>query len=90
MHEFQKDEQQAAREFSARVDRITSHQKSMTMPAHEAMKVAKIVRWALWASMKPFAWYDVFNDHIYRNEAEAKKAEAGGNTIFPLYKKEEA
>lgn len=35
--------------------------------------------------MKPFAWYDCFNDIFYREEHSARIAEKGGNKVTPVY-----
>jgi hypothetical protein len=36
---------------------------------------------------QPFGWWDVFNEVLYRKEADAEMARRGGNEIIPLYEK---
>lgn len=62
----------------------------MMEPKPEGDWDGRIPRAALDATNKelaPFGWYDHFNDCLYRNEADAKQAEEGGNKITPLYAK---
>lgn len=35
--------------------------------------------------MRPFGWYDGFNDVLHRTEESAQAAMKGGNAIVPLY-----
>jgi hypothetical protein len=33
----------------------------------------------------PFGWWDTFNEHLYRNEADAARAIEGGNHVIALF-----